>query len=370
MNDQEMQFADPAWQPPQKRQQIREELDAPQPVNHYSGEQSYEQESPPQEKVSGEDDYARGYRAEQAGPQSQHYSAQQQPSSRRSPWFWIIIVLVLVTAFGGGPFFIGGGIALSHIITPVFLILLAIVLFMFFSRRSYSYTNRSTTESRTFQVGQHPRIVIKNVMGSIRVQPGGEGQEVTVQATRQMHGWLSNRADNVVDYNQDFVKNRITVKTEGGLTMIGKKSVDFVVTVPQTCDLELTSDAGSITVSNVRGQISLTSNAGNIKASEVLLQGDSRLKIDAGTITFTGAIDAIGSYQFLTDVGSINVTLPAQTAFRLEASTDVGSIHSDFAVNIQRDSVGAKARGETGVSPYPDLKLKTDVGSITLRKQK
>ena len=171
-----------------------------------------------------------------------------------------------------------------------------------------------------------------------------------------------------IHYDQNAAKNAITVKASNGWSFIGSKWVDFDITVPRNADLELKNDAGSITVNGIAGQISCATDAGSVKVTDAWLRGNSKLKTDAGTITFSGALDPNGSYQMSTDAGTVSVTLPPNASFRLDAKTDVGSITSDFPLNIQRDFPGGKARCDVGLPPYPALKLRTDVGSITIRQ--
>jgi hypothetical protein len=110
------------------------------------------------------------------------------------------------------------------------------------------------------------------------------------------------------------------------------------------------------------------SDAGSVKATQVMLRGDSRLKTDAGSITFSGSLHSSGTYTMTTDAGNVTVTLPEGAAFRVDAKTDVGTIASDFPLAIQRDFPGSRARGDAGVArSYPVLKLRTDVGSINVR---
>ena len=375
MSDQEMQFADPEWQPPRQRQHAPgQEPVAPQPINDPPRERAYQsyQQTPLQDEEATADDadYAGGYRAQQPGYQ---YSRRMsgQPRRKRGPRFWIILILILAAVLGGFPFEEDAFLAFpGAVLSSVALALgIAFIVYVVYSasRSRSTFTSSSSVETRSFSVSTQPKIVIKDDMGAIRVHPGGEDYQVVVQATRRAHGWLSG-GEGVVQYHQESEKNRITVKASNGWSILGRKSIDFDITVPRMADLELKTEAGSIAVTGITGQMSCTSEAGSVKATEVALRGDSKLKTDAGSITFSGMLDPFGSYQMTTDAGSVNVFIPENTSFQLEAKTDVGSINSDFPVNVQRDFPGGKARGEVGVPPYARLKLRTDVGSINLRR--
>ncbi|HEU0003060.1 MAG TPA: hypothetical protein VFQ36_19260, partial [Ktedonobacteraceae bacterium] len=106
MNDQEMQFADPDWEPtrPAQKQSNTQQSSAytPQPVNDDRRER-YQQptvEAPPeQNEVYG--GYA-GTMPEQ--PRQAPYPYQRMPyrRRRRGAWFWIIIAILFFSLMGGG----------------------------------------------------------------------------------------------------------------------------------------------------------------------------------------------------------------------------------------------------------------------------
>ena len=85
-------------------------------------------------------------------------------------------------------------------------------------------------------------------------------------------------------------------------------------------------------------------------------------------MTFNGAIDRSGTYRFETNTGSVNVTLPSESAFHVDASTDTGSINTTFSqVTVQHhQAVGADAHGDVGSSPMASVTLRTNTGSINL----
>src|SRR5215467_10178123 len=98
----------------------------------------------------------------------------------------------------------------------------------------------------------------------------------------------------------------------------------------------------------------------------------SILKTDTGSVTFEGTIDPKGLYQFETNTGSVDVTLPGNSSFHLDASTDTGSINSDFpGVNVQHSNfTGGNVNSDVGSSPGATVTLKTDTGSISLHQGK
>ncbi len=374
MSNEEMQFADPEWQPPTQRSNAQEQKSYnPQPVNSPRDEQTGWQK-PPQEEAGGESDYYAGYRARQ----QQSYTVppgQRQRRRSSSRFLWIILVLFVLMVLGGRPFFFEGGslfegfVAENFIFGLLILGIIIAVIAVLRSRGRVIFRNTRMVETRNFTVDRHPTIIVKDDVGTIRVHSGGESNEVHIQATKQSTGWTG--AGNIlqVRYDQRAEDNTISVNSEHGWSVFGKNSVDYDITVPLIADLRLRTDAGKIYVSDLIGQMSLVSDAGSIHATHVSLQGHSLLKTNVGSVNFSGSIDPQGAYKFETDAGSINVTLPEDASFHVDASTDVGSIKSDFPLNGQPTVSRTRLSGNVGIPPYATLTLRTDLGSIKLKRE-
>ena len=369
--DMEMQFADPDWQPTSTRQSsyTREQPPyVPLDINDAPRQQTDgPRDAYDRDKASTDGDYNMGYRAKSA---YHHYQEsadmlRQQAYRRHSaPRWWVLLIAAALVIC-----LLASGIGEDSILLfwRILLIIAAGGLFFaLFRSINKSRQSASSIETHTFTVGAQPKIIIKDDVGAIRVHPGGEEYQVVVQATKRRRILMGGEID--IHYDQNAAKNAITVKADNGWSFIGSKWVDFDITVPRNADLELKNDVGSITVNGIAGQISCATDAGSVKVTGAWMRGNSKLKTDAGSITFSGALDPHGSYQMSTDAGAVSVTLPPNASFRLDAKTDVGSITSDFPLTIQRDFPGGKARCDVGLPPYPALKLRTDVGSITIRQ--
>jgi hypothetical protein len=141
--------------------------------------------------------------------------------------------------------------------------------------------------------------------------------------------------------------------------------------VADEADLVLKTTIGNIEVTGVSGQLSLTSDGGSINLSQVTLTRNSSVKTHTGTITFDGAIDPDGSYQFESDTGVINVRLPDNASYHLDVTTNGGSFNSDPPIptpDANQASNGFQI--DVGKPPRAILILKTDIGSINLSNQR
>ena len=99
------------------------------------------------------------------------------------------------------------------------------------------------------------------------------------------------------------------------------------------------------------------------------------LNSGSGNINFDGTFAPTGTTQFQTTNGDITVTVPSTSAFHLDASTNTGSINSDFPnVNIQDNSSGSGQSvnavvGGSSQSQVANVVIKSDNGDINLRKR-
>lgn len=228
----------------------------------------------------------------------------------------------------------------------------------------------SSVETRHFMVGASPHIVVKQTVGSIHVNSGGSGNEVSIQATKWMSRMWNNASALQVSYAQSADGNTVTVTVEGPApsTLFNGPGVALDLTVPANADLKLTMNTGDIQVTGVSGQLLLANNTGSITVREATLAAGSSLTTNTGSIAFRGSIESRGNYLFSTNTGSIDVTVPSSAAFTVDASTDTGSINSDVpgVVITHNTMVGSQAHGAVGSAPAASMVLRSNTGSIHL----
>src|SRR6266702_7025800 len=131
-------------------------------------------------------------------------------------------------------------------------------------------------------------------------------------------------------------------------------------------------------------QQGISQNANNITANipdsvdlQVIVPKGSNLSLNtgSGTINFDGTFDTPGTTQFQTTNGEITVTVPSSSSFHLDASTNSGSINSDFPnVHIQDNTSGSgqSVNGVVGGSSQgqvPNVVIKSDSGDINLHQR-
>lgn len=339
MNDQEMQFADPEWRPSQGQNGSYAEAGFynPRPIND---------DRPQVEQAQWEEMPEHVYKAQDLPPYqappvmgSTYRYGQVRPQRRRSPWVWLIALLIVLSLLGSmmARFGDSGSSGFSHIehTFPAYHV-------PFAQGQSYKVDPQST-----------PTVSINNTGGDgdIQVQEGGDQSVVTVQA--------------------DGPNPAVNQSSPDALNVNVTDSEDVTVIVPINTNLIITSGDGDVTVDNVVGQMMVTSTSGDITMHAAGLTGNSTIKSSDGDINFDGQLAPDGSYQFISSDGDINLSLPSNSAFSLNASAPNGSIdvHNFPQVQVQPTSGGASAQGNVGNAPRAPLSISTDSGDISLNAQ-
>jgi hypothetical protein len=344
MDNQEMQFADPAWRPPHERESNEtvpnQPLYVPQPINKSSDNQMQWEAASTQQPYM-DTPYA-GYEDYQVSPLQSNpppYVRSQQ-RKHRNPFIWLIAAFIIITVMGSGlrPTFTS--LRMSHDIPP------------------YHMHDEPYNQPQQIPVGDHPTIVINNPYGSVHIYTGGPADQVTVQTNQEERGDvppLISQSDNGT--------LTISVDSSGDAAQ-----VDLNVIVANEANLTVQTNDGDIEVDNVSGQLSLTSDSGTITASQVTLEGTSTLRNNSGSISFDGAIAPNSTSHFQTSSGSIDVTLPPDASFHADVTTNSDSFNSDFPeMRIQAPDVH-QTHGNVGNDPHTTVTIITDSGSIDLRK--
>ncbi len=326
MSNQEMQFADPDWKPSQqlnnKTNPQEQEEYVPQPINADYREQNQLGAAPPPPPLQDGYTGLRPY----AGPapqQMQGGNFRQRPYRRRGrgPLFWIILAIIVISLASGGSRSFGGfGNGFPD---------------------HYPFNQQAMMGSPiTYPVTGQPTIVINDPNGNVTVTQG-QNSALVIQP---INGNPNDIQPNILD------SNTVNASVPGD----AQGSVDLQVTVPQGANLQLKTDSGNITVKGVDGQMTLATQNGDINATNDGLTGLSTMTItNSGDIDFDGTIGSRGTYQFQTNNGTVNVTVPSVSAFHIDASTNSGSINSEFSsVQVQNNDSGssAKASGDVGMS--------------------
>jgi len=271
------------------------------------------------------------------------------------------------------------------------------------------------TVERTLPVGPECRLQVENRSGRVIVV-GAAGQEVRVRASVEWHGSEGDEqalldavsAGITVEGNDASVKSPLSPRASlpfFGLPFRREATIDYEVAVPFETQVAVAVANGNVEVRDVRRPVDVESVNGRVEvanvgasvrigavngqvrvsgvAGEVNLRdvngavyaqriagrlsaatqngfigieeaaGGTRARATNGSISYRGAVAA--DLDLATVHGRIEVEVPRDSRFALDAESTFGGIHSDFAV---RDVEGNPAQGA------PSVRLKTTHGAI------
>ncbi len=240
-------------------------------------------------------------------------------------------------------------------------------------------TSKTYTQSHTqsLQVSNLTLVQIQNHVGNVNVTVSSSVSTPTLTTLKKVTASSVNAA------NSEFARILVTVQQpvssdvtiNATLPNSGNSSgdsVDLILTLPPAFGA---TASASIT-------FNITTISGNLNVQQVELAASSCLKVQQGNVTFNGTLDTRNGtalvpcsntsdnnphpwYTFQTEVGSLDVTLPAATPVTLIAATNAGSINgAAFGLTIPNSDNSASYDGPlTGGSSTPVAQLKLDVGT-------
>lgn len=251
--------------------------------------------------------------------------------------------------------------------------------------------------SQTYKVGDGASLDLSHLAGDIRVTGGG-GSDIKVEATKRVRHRDPEQARRLLEALRIEVNNfngRVEVRTiyprRGSFGNNISASVDYVIAVPAGAAVSLKSISGSISVSNVKGEVRAETVSGDVSVSATpnvtiakTISGDvtaqnigtsttlvlstvsgtvlgTGLKVRAleagsvsgnvrligseidrlearsvsGNIEFDAPLTKGGRYEFNSHSGNVRIVIPAGTGFDLDADTFAGSVRSDLPVTLR-----------------------------------
>ncbi len=165
----------------------------------------------------------------------------------------------------------------------------------------------------------------------------------------------------------EAVSGDVTVQKVNKQAEINTVSGDLTL-LDAAGDVHLKAISGTIRLDKVRGSVDAETISGDIDVKEASQAKTVRINALSGDVTFTGAISPDGRYSLKSHSGDIDITIPADSSFELEAETFSGSINTEFKIEVsgsisRKELHGVVNKGGTV------LKLETFSGTIRLRKR-
>ena len=157
------------------------------------------------------------------------------------------------------------------------------------------------------------------------------------------------------------VSGDIRVRATAGELQVSTVSGSIEAT-DATDRITITSVSGDVHASKLRGRASISTTSGGVELDDVAgdlsvqsVSGDVRTRrvrsahvraeTVSGEVTYSGSVDANGSYEFSTHSGGVRLEIPSGAGANLELQTFSGSISSSFPITLQPDDVQRSRRG-------------------------
>jgi len=129
---------------------------------------------------------------------------------------------------------------------------------------------------------------------------------------------------------------------------------------------ELTLDSGDLHASSLAGPTRVVTKAKDIRLDD--FTGNVHIEDNNSDIELTPGKLPLGNIQITNHRGRVQLVLPANAAFQLDAHATRGEISSDFSgLNVENRSHDSRATGTVG-NGGPQIQLSTERGDIEIRK--
>jgi DUF4097 and DUF4098 domain-containing protein YvlB len=188
---------------------------------------------------------------------------------------------------------------------------------------------------------------LQHIKGDVTIQ--GKANEVDVEDV-----------DGTMHLNGEFQESLRLVRISKTITFHSSRTeMEFA-----RLDGRLDLDSGDLRADTLTGPMRLTTRSKDIALEG--LSGDLRLEDSNGSVDV--AVRKPGNIQIDNRKGDVQVSIPPNTAIKVEARTKDGEIESDFSeVKVDSQDHGASASGSIGTNG-PRLAVNCDHGAIEIRK--
>ncbi|MDQ2903677.1 MAG: DUF4097 domain-containing protein [Chloroflexota bacterium] len=258
---------------------------------------------------------------------------------------------------------------------------------------THTYTQQNP---QTVSLNGITQLQVNNPVGNITVQTDATAtnSQAVVTAIKMV------KASSQDDANAEFKRITVAAPSSGPILSItaavpsnstlnvSNDSVDILIALPPSLNtasapfmLTVNASVGNVTLTGVNAVMNVKNDAGNITMRQGQLFPGSSLKTANGNVTFDGTLNIPSSdsctnpnsapcFRLHSEVGNLDVTLPASTDVTLDASVNSGKITSEFAINVTTTDSSASYHGPLTPSSTSLGVLHLDVGSgnITLHK--
>lgn len=196
-----------------------------------------------------------------------------------------------------------------------------------------------------YSVGGSPHVVVETFNGTVEVKPGAANrvEAAVIKGARTQ---------------ANLAKIEAGIKQEGDTIRVFARPLSDRIW-PLEAPVTLTVPSGAV--------LELKTSNGNVQVEAD--QAAVKAETSNGTIRFLGGLVA-GEQSFQTSNGNVELLLPANAGFRVEAQTSNGQVVTDFPVSRSGRANPTSLLGQVGDNPTTVLRLQTSNGSIQILQRK
>ncbi|AXC13664.1 hypothetical protein ACPOL_4391 [Acidisarcina polymorpha] len=127
---------------------------------------------------------------------------------------------------------------------------------------------------------------------------------------------------------------------------------------------DLTMDSDDLHIGQSVGPLRIVTHSKNIECSQI--SGDIHIENANGEVSVT-AVEPLGNIQITNASDPVNLTLPPNASFSMNATTNGGDLNSDFNLNVNGSDQHRTATGDVGKGG-PRIELNVRHGDISIKK--
>ena len=232
------------------------------------------------------------------------------------------------------------------------------------------------TVSDTATVADGGTLYVTNVNGAVSVT-GADTDVVSVEARKRVdvyRTWGSTKdpeeflADLEVRITEEDGDVTVETVVPSSLFVAGVVSnVQYTITVPHDTNLVIENTNGSIAVDDVQASVVIENVNGAVETEDTTGALDVSVTNGNADIEHEAALAAEESITVDVENGAIEVALPEDSAFDIQAETTVGGIDDGgFGFTIEPRNVTGRIVNDTVNGGGAQLDLDVEVGSIEL----
>ncbi len=164
----------------------------------------------------------------------------------------------------------------------------------------------------------------------------------------------------------------ITVEAASGDLSLSSETGQITVQNVLRSHVQIQTVGGPVTLNNVNGYVDVSTSGGATQLSQVT---GSKVKVGTGSgnITYKGDCSGGGTYTFRTYSGNIDMTVPPTASVDLTASSRSGEVQNDFPLQTKPHLAfvpkGGRSFAGTSNSGSSSVQLQSFSGRIRVKKQ-